>query len=52
MNRLMFQDSLTEIGGAGESIAWGYGARAALSLIVEVDDMQWSPIVSTTIEEL
>ena len=36
-------------GGAGESIAWGYGARAALSLIVEVDDMQWSPIVSTTI---
>jgi hypothetical protein len=36
-------------GGAGESIAWGYGARAALSLIVEVDNMQWSPIVSTTI---
>jgi len=36
-------------GGAGESIAWGYGARAALSLIVEVDDMQWSPLVSTTI---
>ena len=36
-------------GGAGESIAWGYGARAALSLIVEVDDMQWSPVVSTTI---
>ncbi len=36
-------------GGAGESIAWGYGARSALSLIVEVDDMQWSPIVSTTI---
>ena len=36
-------------GGAGESIAWGYGARSALSLIVEVDNMQWSPIVSTTI---
>ncbi len=36
-------------GGAGESIAWGYGARGALSLIVEVDDMQWSPLVSTTI---
>ena len=36
-------------GGAGESIAWGYGARSALSLIVEVDDMQWSPLVSTTI---
>ena len=31
-------------GGAGESIAWGYGARAALSLIVEVDDMQLSLI--------
>lgn len=35
--------------GAGESIAWGYGARTAISVIVEVDDMQWSPIETTTI---
>ena len=27
--------------GAGESIAWGYGARTAISVIVEVDEMQW-----------
>jgi hypothetical protein len=31
--------------GAGESIAWGYGARTAISVIVEVDTMQWSPIL-------
>ena len=31
--------------GAGESIAWGYGARTAVSVIVEVDTMQWSPIL-------
>ena len=35
--------------GAGESIAWGYGARTGVSVIVEVDDMQWSPIELTTI---
>jgi len=35
--------------GAGESIAWGYGARTGVSVIVEVDDMQWSPIEITTI---
>ena len=35
--------------GAGESIAWGYGARTAISVIVEVDEMQWSPIETTTI---
>ena len=35
--------------GAGESIAWGYGARTGISVIVEVDDMQWSPIETTTI---
>ena len=35
--------------GAGESIAWGYGARTGVSVIVEVDDMQWSPIETTTI---
>ena len=35
--------------GAGESIAWGYGARTGISVIVEVDDMQWSPIELTTI---
>ena len=27
--------------GAGESIAWGYGARTAVSVIVEVDELQW-----------
>ncbi len=37
--------------GAGESIAWGYGARTAISVIVEVDNMQWSPIEPTTIRE-
>jgi hypothetical protein len=37
--------------GAGESIAWGYGARTAVSVIVEVDTMQWSPIETTTIRE-
>ena len=31
--------------GAGESIAWGYGARTAISVIVEVDTMQWSPVL-------
>ena len=31
--------------GAGESIAWGYGARTAVSVIVEVDTMQWSPVL-------
>jgi hypothetical protein len=31
--------------GAGESIAWGYGARTAVSVIVEVDTMQWSQIL-------
>ena len=31
--------------GAGESIAWGYGARTAISVIVEVDEMQWSPVL-------
>lgn len=31
--------------GAGESIAWGYGARTAVSVIVEVDTMQWSPFL-------
>ena len=35
--------------GAGESIAWSYGARTAISVIVEVDEMQWSPIETTTI---
>ena len=35
--------------GAGESIAWGYGARTGISVIVEVDEMQWSPIETTTI---
>ena len=35
--------------GAGESIGWGYGARTGVSVIVEVDDMQWSPIELTTI---
>jgi hypothetical protein len=37
--------------GAGESIAWGYGARTAVSVIVEVDTMQWLPGVTTTIRE-
>ena len=37
--------------GAGESIAWGYGARNAVSVIVEVDTMQWLPGVTTTIRE-
>jgi len=37
--------------GAGESIAWGYGARNAVSVIVEVDTMQWSYIETTTIRE-
>jgi hypothetical protein len=37
--------------GAGESIAWGYGARNAVSVIVEVDTMQWSPIETTTIRQ-
>jgi hypothetical protein len=37
--------------GAGESIAWGYGARTAISVIVEVDTMQWSPIETTTIRQ-
>ena len=31
--------------GAGESIAWGYGARTAVSVIVEVDTMQWLPVL-------
>ncbi len=31
--------------GAGESIAWGYGARTAISVIVEVDTMQWLPFL-------
>jgi len=31
--------------GAGESIAWGYGAKTAISVIVEVDEMQWSPVL-------
>jgi hypothetical protein len=31
--------------GAGESIAWGYGARTAVSVIVEVDTMQWSLVI-------
>jgi hypothetical protein len=31
--------------GAGESIAWGYGARTAVSVIVEVDTMQWAPVL-------
>ena len=37
--------------GAGESISWGYGARTAISVIVEVDTMQWSPIETTTIRQ-
>ena len=34
--------------GAGESIAWGYGARTAVSVIVEVDELQW---IGATLED-
>ena len=34
--------------GAGESIAWGYGARTAVSVIVEVDELQW---IGVTLED-
>jgi len=37
--------------GAGESIAWGYGARGAISVIVEVTTMQWSPVEDSTIRQ-
>ena len=38
-------------GGAGESIAWGYGARTGISVIVEVTTTQWSPVEETTIRQ-
>ncbi len=37
--------------GAGESIAWGYGARGAISVIVEVTTMQWSPVEDSTLRQ-
>ena len=37
--------------GAGESIAWGYGARGAVSVIVEVTTQQWSPIEDSTLRQ-
>jgi hypothetical protein len=37
--------------GAGESIAWGYGARTGISVIVEVTTTQWSPVEETTIRQ-
>ena len=37
--------------GAGESIAWGYGARTGISVIVEGTTTQWSPVEETTIRQ-
>ena len=43
--------SYRDPGGAGESIAWGYGARNGISVIVEVTTTQWSPVEETTIRQ-
>ncbi len=43
--------SYRDPGGAGESTAWGYGARGAVSVIVEVTTLQWVPVEDSTLRQ-